>query len=76
MNKKTSKNIKTKFGQRVNQLRMAKKMTQSQLALKCKLSREAISRIERGKKNTYLLTCTDLSEGFGITLKELFNFKY
>ena len=76
MNKKKRENIKLKLGQRVNQLRMAQKMTQSKLALKSKLSREEISRIERGEKNTLLLTCTDLSEGFGITLKELFNFKY
>ena len=76
MKKKTRENIKFKFGQRVNQLRMAQKMTQSQLAHKSKLSREEISRIERGKKNIMLLTCTDLSIGLGITLKELFNFKY
>ena len=76
MKNKTRQNIKLKFGQRVNQLRMAQKMTQSKLALKCNLSREEISRIERGEKNIMLLTCTDLSNGFGITLKELFNFKY
>jgi transcriptional regulator with XRE-family HTH domain len=76
MNKKKRENIKLKLGQRVNQLRMAQKMTQSKLALKSKLSREEISRIERGEKNIMLLTCTDLSNGFGITLKELFNFKY
>ena len=76
MKKKTRENIKFKFGQRVKQLRNAQKMTQSKLALKCKLSREEISRLERGKKNIMLLTCTDLSIGFGITLKELFNFKY
>jgi transcriptional regulator with XRE-family HTH domain len=74
--KKARINIRLKFGQRVKQLRKVQKITQRKLAFKSKLSREEISRIERGEKNVALLTSIALSKGFGIILKELYNFKY
>jgi transcriptional regulator with XRE-family HTH domain len=70
------KEILLKFGQRVKQLRKEQKITQSQLAFESELSREQISRIEREGKNVYMETNIALSIGFGITLKELFDFEY
>lgn len=55
---------------------MAQKITQRKLSIESELSREEIGRIERGKKNVVLDTSHALSIGLGITLKELFNFKY
>ena len=64
------------FGQRVKRLRKEQNITQSQLAFEAELSREQISRIERGKTNTGLQTNLALSVGFGIKLKELFDIEY
>lgn len=76
MKRNIRKKIRLKFGQRVKQLRISQKITQSQLAFESELSREGISRIERGEKNASLETSFALSIGFGITLKELFDFEY
>ena len=74
--KKSRKRIVMEFGQRVRQLRMDQKISQSQLAFEAELSREEISRIESGQKNVALETNLALAIGFGITLKELFDFEY
>lgn len=76
MKNKARINIRLKFGQRVRQLRKAQKITQGKLASKSNLSREEIGRIERGLKNLGLETSYALSIGLGITLEELFKFKY
>jgi len=55
---------------------MTQKNTQGELVLKSNLSQGEIGRIERGQKNVGLETSYALSIGLGITLKELFNFKY
>jgi transcriptional regulator with XRE-family HTH domain len=73
---KSRKKILLEFGQRVKQLRKEQRITQNQLAFESELSREEISRIERGEKNVALETNLALSIGFGITLKELFDFEY
>ena len=70
------KKIIVSFGKRVRQLRKEQKITQSQLAFEAELSREHISRIERGKKNIGLTTALGLCVGFNIKLKELFDFEY
>lgn len=76
VNKKQRKKILVEFGQRVKQLRKDQNITQDQLAFESELSREEISRIEGGKKNVALETNLALAIGFGITLKELFDFEY
>jgi transcriptional regulator with XRE-family HTH domain len=75
-NKPRKMMLLVRFGQRVRQLRKAQNITQSQLAFEAELSREEISRIERGKTNMLFETNLALSIGFGIKLKELFDFEY
>jgi len=71
---KDSKMICKKFGQRVKQLRKEQGITQNQLAFESELSREAISRIELGKKNPSLVTSTAISVGLAISMHELFKY--
>jgi len=73
--KSQGKKIRKKFGQRVRHLRKQQNISQAQLAFESGLSREQISRIERGIKNVSLETIVSLSIGFDIPLKDLCDFE-
>lgn len=63
-----------KFGQRLRAIRLSKKISQEQLALKCGLEYSQINRIELGKVNTSISHVTLLAKALNITPKELFDF--
>ncbi|MCY3934755.1 MAG: helix-turn-helix transcriptional regulator [Chloroflexi bacterium] len=59
------------FGDRVRGIRLAKNLSQEQLAQKCKLDRTYISSLERGKRNVSLKNLAALAEALEISLSEL-----
>lgn len=63
-----------KFGNQLKKLRLAKGMSQLDLASYSNLDKTIISRIENGRTNTTLKTMVILSESLNVELKELFDF--
>jgi transcriptional regulator with XRE-family HTH domain len=67
-----NKNIKTKFGIVVKELRQSKGLSQEKLAEIVELHRTYISDIERGEKNVTLLTIVKIAEGLEVNPSEIF----
>lgn len=61
-----------KFGKRLRQLRLERKLTQEALGAKCGLDMTYIGRIERGEQNSSLLIVGALAKGLDITVEQLF----
>jgi transcriptional regulator with XRE-family HTH domain len=47
-------------------------MSQEELALRCRLHRNYISDVERGKRNISFEALQKLADGFGIDIRDLF----
>lgn len=62
------------FGQKVKQLRKARKMTQLDLALKSGIDMRQIQRIEYGEISTSIWNAHLLASGLEISIGELFDF--
>lgn len=62
------------FGKKVREVRRRQKLTQDQLAYESDISKNQISRIERGQINTGLSTIVKLAEVLGVHPKELMDF--
>lgn len=60
------------FGARLATLRQARGMSQEQLAAQTHLSRETISKLERGRVFAHIETLHELAKAFGIPTSELF----
>jgi transcriptional regulator with XRE-family HTH domain len=69
-----SSSILEKFANRLKFLRKKKNLSQEQLALKSNVDRTYIGRIERLERNPSLDVLNKIANGFGMTLKELFDF--
>jgi transcriptional regulator with XRE-family HTH domain len=63
--------IALRFGQRIRELRNARKLSQEALAAECGLDRTYISGIERGKRNVSLRNIEVIAQAFGISISEL-----
>jgi len=63
-----------KFGKNLQRIRIAKKLTQAQLATDSNMEISQISRIERGVLNTSIGSAYSISKALEITMDELFNF--
>jgi transcriptional regulator with XRE-family HTH domain len=61
------------FGLRVRQLREARGWTQERLAADAGLDRSYVAGIETGLRNPSLMAIAKLSDGFNLTLAELFD---
>jgi len=66
------KSVGTKFGDRVRQLREAKKLSQEQLAFKAGIHRTYIGGIERGERNPALKNIAAIADALDVSLSELF----
>jgi len=66
--------ILKQFAERLKYLRTEKKLTQEQLASRCKLATGFISDLERVKKIPSLVTLDRLAHGFNIEVSELLRF--
>ncbi len=61
----------TKFGKRLREIRLKKKMSQGDIAEKLGVHRSYISGLERGKRNPSLLTINKMAKAVGVKPKEL-----
>lgn len=62
------------FGARLRQFRLAKGLSQENLAYEANISYSQVNRIERGEINTGLSTVFVLARTLQVDLKELFDF--
>ncbi len=60
------------FGKRVREIRLAKGLSQEQLAFACGLHRTHIGMIERAERNISLLTMEKLAIGLNISISVFF----
>lgn len=67
--------IKKSLGLRIRHLRMAKGLTQEQLAHLSGISRQYIGDVERGERNIAIVNIEKIARALGCTLSELFDFR-
>lgn len=61
------------LGNRIRELRMAKRFSQEQLAFNCNLDRTYIGSVERGERNISVLNLKKLSVSLDVPLPQLLN---
>ena len=61
-----------KLGNRIKEIRGAKKMSQVNLAAKCDFEKASMSRIESGKTNSTILTLRKISDALDVDVSDLF----
>jgi transcriptional regulator with XRE-family HTH domain len=66
--------IQKQFGERVRQLRLARNLSQEELAFKAGVHRTYLGSIERGERNPSLKNIAAIAKALDITLSELFSF--
>ena len=69
-----SENILIIFGNRIKELRKAKKMTQQQFADLSDLHKNYIGMIERGERNPSLINIQNIAIAFEMSISELMKF--
>jgi transcriptional regulator with XRE-family HTH domain len=62
----------TALGARIKELRVAREMTQNDLATQCDFEKASMSRIEAGKTNITILTLHKISTALDIEITEFF----
>ena len=65
------RDVASRFGRRVRELRHAKGMTQLEVAVRFGIDRTFISDVERGRKAVCLPTMEVFALGFGVSLSDL-----
>ena len=68
------KTIEKQFGERVRELRLAKGLSQEELAFKSGVHRTYLGGIERGERNPALRNIAAIAEALGVSLSELLSF--
>jgi transcriptional regulator with XRE-family HTH domain len=66
-----SADVAVRFGQRLRELRNAKRLSQEAFAAACGLDRTYISGIERGRRNVSLRNIEVIAQALGVSLSEL-----
>ncbi len=64
--------VTIKFGKRVRELRMQRKLSQEKFALSIDMDRTYFASVESGKRNISIRNINKIAEGLGISLEELF----
>jgi transcriptional regulator with XRE-family HTH domain len=67
-----NKEVLVKFGERLKSLRIAKGMTQEELAFAADIELSQVHRLESAKTNATLSTLTAISLALEVTLSQLF----
>jgi len=67
-------NIQKQFGNRVKSLRLAKGLSQEELAFRAGIHRTYIGGIERGERNLALRNIARIAKALDVSLPELFTF--
>ena len=66
--------IQKQFGERVRELRVARNLSQEELAFRAGLHRTYLGGIERGERNPALRNIAAIAEALGVAIQELFLF--
>jgi len=69
---KKNKEYFIKLGKRIRQLRLAKKLTQADLAAKIGKDYQSIQRVERGDINPSIFYLQEIANGLEVDISELF----
>lgn len=64
--------IKEDFGKRIKELRRKENISQEKFALKIDMDRTYLASVEKGNRNISLENIKKISDGFNISLSELF----
>lgn len=64
--------IEVRFGNRVRELRIERRLPQEVLAYLAQVHRNYLSDVERGKRNVSLRIIDSLAKALGVEIKELF----
>ena len=65
-------NIKSNIGLRIRELRLAKHISQEQLALRAELDRTYLTSVENGKRNISIQNIQKIINALGTTFEEFF----
>ncbi|MFT7086422.1 MAG: transcriptional regulator with XRE-family HTH domain [Vicingaceae bacterium] len=65
-------NIQVKFGQKLKELRLEKRLTQEKLAHLAEIDRTYLPGIEKGERNVSLSVIDKLSKALNIEIKDFF----
>lgn len=63
--------IQKLVGQRIQSLRLEKKLSQEKLALRINMDRTYLASVEKGKRNISIINLYKIASGLNITLEEL-----
>lgn len=66
--------FRKQLGQRIQQLRKEKGLTQENLSLESDISRSHIAMIEAGKRDITVSSMFKISRALGVTLSDIFSF--
>lgn len=66
--------FRKQLGQRIQQLRKGKGLTQENLSLESDISRSHIAMIEAGKRDITISSMFKISRALGVTLSDIFSF--
>lgn len=66
--------FRKQLGQRIQQLRKGKGLTQENLSLESDVSRSHIAMIEAGKRDITVSSMFKISRALGVTLSDIFSF--
>jgi len=67
--------IQKRFGERIKELRLARGLSQEELAFKASVHRTYLGSIERGEKNPALKNIAAIANALDVDLPELFSFR-
>jgi len=65
-------NVKEKLGNRINELRLEKSLSQEKLALKANIDRAYMHLIEKGKTNVSIELIEKIANALEVEIRELF----
>lgn len=67
--------LQIKVGERIQEIRIEKEMSQQDLAAKCNFEKSNMSRLEAGRANATLMTIQIVANALDVPAMELFRFK-
>jgi transcriptional regulator with XRE-family HTH domain len=67
--------IQKKFGKRVKELRIAKKLSQEALAIDANVERAYVSHLESGRRNISIKNMEKIIDALGVSFNEFFGNK-
>ena len=74
-NKSSTSKLQEKFGEQVKKMRMARNISQEELAFRAHIHRTYLSGIETGRRNPSLRNIASIAKALDISMAELFRFK-